>query len=326
MRLFSGMRPTGPLHLGHLVGALRNWVSLQEGYDCFFTIADWHALTTAYADTAKLPGYIMDMALSWRAAGIDFNRSVCFVQSDVKEHAELHLLFSMVTPMPWLERDPTLKTMLEDMQIHGVTYGLMGYPVLQAADILLYKAEAVPVGVDQVPHVELAREIARAFNRAFGPVFPEPKPVLTETPKLLGTDGKKMSKSLDNCIYLDDPPDAISAKVVKLVTDPKKVHAADPGDPDICSVQDYHKVFSPADAQAHDADCRAGRLGCVAHKRYLGEILARTLAGYRERRAELAGREDETRALLIDGAERARAVAGPVMDEVRRRVRTGSGR
>src|SRR5512143_3916657 len=227
MRLFSGMRPTGPLHLGHLVGALGNWVSLQQSYDCFFTIADWHALTTSH-DTQKLPAYITDMALSWRAIGIDFDRSVCFVQSDVKEHAELHLLFSMVTPMAWLERDPTLKTMLEDLHIHSVSYGLMGYPVLQAADILLYKAEAVPVGVDQVPHVELAREIARAFNRAFGAALPEPKAVLTATPKLLGTDGKKMSKSLDNCIYLDDAPPAIMAKVLRLVTDPKKVHAKDP--------------------------------------------------------------------------------------------------
>jgi tryptophanyl-tRNA synthetase len=324
MRLFSGMRPTGPLHLGHLAGALGNWVKLQEDYHSFFTIADWHALTTT-RNTERLPSYILDMALSWRAAGIDFDRSVVFVQSDVKEHAEMHLLLSMVTPMSWLERDPTLKTMLEDLQIQSISYGLMGYPVLQAADILLYKAEAVPVGVDQVPHVEIAREIARAFNRTFGAALPEPKALLTDSPKLLGMDGKKMSKSLGNCIYLDDTPETVALKAAQLVTDPKKIHANDPGDPDICSVQDYHKVFSPADAPSHDADCRAGRLGCVAHKKYLGDILVRTLAGYRYKRAELTGREEETRALLAHGASRARAVAADTMEQLRWLVGGGSG-
>ena len=204
MRLLSGMRPTGRLHIGHLVGALGNWLSLQEEYECFFMAADWHALTTAYADTSELPKNIMEMALDWRALGIDFGRSTVFVQSDVKEHAELYLLFGMITPMPWLERDPTLKNMIEDMHLHGVNYGLMGYPVLQAADIMLYKAGAVPVGIDQVPHIELAREIARAFNHRYKRVFPEPKALLTQTPKLPGTDGRKMSKSLNNAIFLDE--------------------------------------------------------------------------------------------------------------------------
>jgi tryptophanyl-tRNA synthetase len=324
MRLLSGMRPTGRLHIGHLVGALDNWLKLQHEYDCFFTIADWHALTTAYADTSLLPEYVMEMASAWRAVGLDFDRAVVFVQSDVKEHAELHLLISMVTSMPWLERDPTLKTMLEDLHIRGVNYGLMGYPVLQAADILLYKAGAVPVGIDQVPHVELAREIARAFNRYYGQVFPEPKELLTLTPKLLGTDGRKMSKSLDNCIYLDDAPDAINEKVLKLVTDPAKIHAADPGNPDICSVQDYHKVFRPADAPDHDIACRLGKLGCVSHKKYLGEILSARLKGYREARAALAGKDDETRELLHFGAARARKIAEATMEEVRRAMRLGS--
>jgi tryptophanyl-tRNA synthetase len=324
MRLFSGMRPTGKLHVGHLVGALDNWLKLQGEYDCSFAIADWHALTTAYADTSMLPEYVLEMAQTWRALGLDFDRSVVFVQSDVKEHAELHLLLSMVTPMPWLERDPTLKTMLEDLHIRGVNYGLMGYPVLQAADILLYKAGAVPVGIDQVPHVELAREIARAFNRHYGQVFPEPQAVLTPTPKLLGTDGKKMSKSLDNCIYLDDASEAIKAKVVKLVTDPAKVHATDPGNPDICSVQDYHKVFSPSDVLQADSACRLGKLGCVNHKKYLGETLSARLKAYRESRAALAGREAETRAMLADGASRARKVAQSTMEEVRRAMRLGN--
>jgi len=323
MRLFSGMRPTGRLHLGHLVGALSNWAGLQGGYECFFTIADLHALTTGYADTSGISANTLDMANTWRALGIDFEKSTVFVQSDVKEHAELHLLLSMVTPMPWLERDPTLKAMMEDMHIKSMSYGLMGYPVLQAADILLYKAAAVPVGIDQAPHVELAREIARSFNKYYGAVFPEPQELLTSTPKLLGVDGRKMSKSLDNCLYLDDTPEELSAKTKRLVTDPAKVHATDPGNPDICSVQDYHKVFRPGDAAAHDAECQAGRLGCTAHKKYLGEILAGSLAEYRERKAGLAGRDDETRALLADGAARARKAAEVTMAEVRRAVKLG---
>jgi tryptophanyl-tRNA synthetase len=323
MRLFSGMRPTGRLHLGHLVGALQNWLDLQGSHECFFTIADWHALTTSASDTKELPANIRDMAASWRAIGIDFTKSVVFVQSDVKEHAELHLLFSMVTPMAWLERDPTLKTMMEDLHIRSISYGLMGYPVLQAADILLYKATSVPVGIDQAPHVELAREIARSFNRHFGEVFPEPQAILTPTPKLPGTDGRKMSKSLGNCIYLDDPEKVIMQKAVKLVTDPKKVHATDPGDPDICSVQDYHKVFRPGDAPQHDSDCRAGRLGCTTHKKYLGEIISGRLTDYAEKKAGLAGMEDETLGLLKDGASRARAVAESTMAEVRRAMNLG---
>ena len=315
------MRPTGRLHLGHLVGALGNWLKLQGDCDCFFTIADWHALTTGIDDTKSIPGNIIEMAQGWRAAGIDFGRGAVFVQSDVMEHAELHLLLSMVTPMPWLERDPTLKSMVDDLHIKGVSYGLMGYPVLQAADILLYKAEAVPVGMDQAPHVELAREIARSFNRRFGEVFREPKAALTDTPRLMGTDGRKMSKSLGNCIYLDDAPEAVAQKVLRLVTDPAKVHASDPGDPDICSVQDYHKIFGPSDAGLHDADCRAGRLGCVAHKEYMALLLNGRLGSYREARAALAGREDETRSLLAAGAEKARAVAMATMAEVREAMR-----
>lgn len=317
------MRPTGRLHLGHLVGALDNWLKLQEQYDCFFLVADWHALTTGYTDTSELKKNTIEMAHSWRALGIDFSRSTVFVQSDVKEHAELHLLFSMVTPMAWLERDPTLKTMLLDMQIKTVSYGLMGYPVLQAADILLYKAGAVPVGIDQVPHIELAREVARAFNRYFGQVFPEPEALLTPAPRLPGPDGKKMSKSLGNCIYLDDPPDAIAKQVMQLVTDPAKIHATDPGDPDICSVQDYHRIFHPVDAPEHDAACREGGLGCVRHKKYIAEALADHLKPYREARQTLLGHEEETIKMLKEGAERARDIASATMAEAKRAVRMG---
>ncbi|MHB8174561.1 MAG: tryptophan--tRNA ligase [Nitrospirota bacterium] len=320
MRLLSGMRPTGRLHIGHLVGALNNWLSMQSEYDCFFMAADWHALTTSYTDTSKLPENIMEIALDWRALGIDFTRSTVFVQSDVKEHAELYLLFGMITPMPWLERDPTLKNMIEDMHLRGVNYGLMGYPVLQAADIALYKAGAVPVGIDQAPHIELAREIVRAFNHRFSIVFPEPKALLAPTPRLPGTDGRKMSKSLDNAIFLDETPEDMKPKVTQLITDPGKIHATDPGDPDICSVQDYHKAFRPEDAPQADADCRAGRLGCVKHKGYLAEILSSYLSPFREARAALRGREGETRELLKAGAEAAGRVAAETMEEVRKAV------
>ncbi len=320
MRLLSGMRPTGRLHIGHLVGALNNWLSMQSEYDCFFMAADWHALTTSYTDTSKLPEDIMEMALDWRALGIDFTRSTVFVQSDVKEHAELYLLFGMITPMPWLERDPTLKNMIEDMHLRGANYGLMGYPVLQAADIALYKAGAVPVGIDQAPHIELAREIVRAFNHRFSIVFPEPKALLAPTPRLPGTDGRKMSKSLDNAIFLDETPEDMKPKVTQLITDPGKIHATDPGDPDICSVQYYHKALRPEDAPQADTDCRAGRLGCVKHKGYLAEILSSYLSPFREARAALRGREGETRELLKAGAEAAGRVAAETMEEVRKAV------
>ena len=311
------MRPTGKLHIGHLVGALNSWLSLQYEHDCLFMIADWHALTTS-ADTSKLTENIIEMALDWRALGIDFARSTVFVQSHVKEHAELYLLFGMLTPMPWLERDPTLKKMMEDMHLHGANYGLMGYPVLQAADIALYKADAVPVGVDQAPHIELAREIIRAFNRRFLLIFPEPQAILSHIPRLPGTDGRKMSKSLDNAVFLDETPENIRRKVMQLITDPGKIHMTDPGDPDICSVQDYHKAFRPEDAPQSDSDCRAGRLGCVRHKQYLSEILTSYLAPFREKRAALKGLEAQTREMLLAGGERARKVAARTMEEARK--------
>jgi len=312
------MRPTGRLHIGHLVGALDNWFKAQSEYDCYFMVADWHALTTAHSHSCDIPANIIEMATSWRALGIDFAKSVVFVQSDVPEHAELHLLLSMVTPMSWVERDPTLKSMFDDYGLKSVSYGLMGYPVLQAADILLYKAGAVPVGADQVPHVELAREIARAFNRTFGQVFPEPEPLLTVTPRLPGLDGRKMSKGLDNCIYLDDEPDAILSKVTRLFTDPAKLHATDPGDPEKCHVQEYHKAFRPEDAEGHAADCRAGRLGCVAHKEYLAKVLDERLAVFREDKRILDGRKDDTACMLRQGASRASIISEMTIQDAKR--------
>jgi len=325
MKILSGMRPTGRLHLGHLVGAIENWLRLQEDNDCHFMVADYHTLTTTRPSPAEFAENILLMAAGWRALGIDFNRSTVFVQSAVPGHAELHLILSMLTPVPWLERDPTLKSMREDMGIKTLTHGLLGYPVLQAADILLYKADGVPVGEDQAPHLEITREIARAFNRAYGDTFPEPKTILAENPRLMGTDGRKMSKSLGNCIYLDDGPEEIRKKVMELVTDPTKVRKDDPGDPDICSVMAYHRTLGDGSEDIQDAACRTGRLGCVEHKRMLAHVISGRLEGYRERFAEYASDSSDTLKLLDDGAEKARKLASGTMAGVRERVGYGTG-
>ena len=244
-RILSGMRPTGKLHLGNLVGALQNWVKLQDEYESFHFVADWHMLTTDYADPSGVRENTWEIVADWLAAGLDPKKATFFVQSRLPEHAELHLLFSMVTPLGWLERVPTYKEQLEnitDRDIH--TYGFLGYPLLQAADILMYKADAVPVGEDQVPHVELTREVARRFNQFYGPVFPEPEALLTPSPRLPGTDGRKMSKSYNNAIFLTDPAELVSKKLATMVTDPARKRRTDPGNPDICPVFDLHKIFS----------------------------------------------------------------------------------
>jgi tryptophanyl-tRNA synthetase len=249
-RILSGMRPTGPLHLGHLTGALANWVPLQETYECYFTIVDFHALTTDYQDPKEIRKNIVEVATDWLAAGLDPKRSTLFIQSLVPEHAELHLLLSMIVPLGWLERVPSYKE--QQTQLSGkdlTTYGFLGYPLLQAADILVYKADAVPVGEDQAPHIELTREIARRFAHLYGPVFPEPKTLLTEIPKVPGTDGRKMSKSYDNAIYLKDPPDRVRALLNPMVTDPARKRRSDPGNPDVCPVFDLHKAFSPPETR-----------------------------------------------------------------------------
>lgn len=319
-RVFSGMRPTGRLHIGHLLGTLLKWVELQKEHECFFSIVDWHALTTGYKDTSEMKNNIYEMAIDWLSVGVDFERSIVFLQSQVKEHAELHLLLSMIIPMAWLERNPTLKSMLQDMHITTVNYGLMGYPVLQAADILMYKGEKVPVGEDQVPHLEMSREIARSFNRIFKHVFPEPEAILTTTPRLLGIDGKKMSKSLDNCIYISDDSDVIKKKVHMLITDPKKIRKDDPGRPEICSVFDYHKIFNPDETDQIERDCRAGRLGCVANKNHLAEIIDRRLKPYRENRRDYAEKKELIRDMLYEGTRRAQKITAKTMSEVREAI------
>jgi tryptophanyl-tRNA synthetase len=317
------MRPTGPLHLGHLVGALRNWVRLQDTHDCFFTIVDWHALTTEYGDPSAIRVYVREVTLDWLAAGIDPERAVIFVQSDVKDHAELHLLLSMIVPLPWLERVPTYKEQQEQLRDRDLnTYGFLGYPLLQAADILAYRARAVPVGDDQVPHLELCREIARRFNHLYGDVFPEPQALLTPAARLPGTDGRKMSKSYGNAIYLSDDASTLRAKVDAMLTDPQRTHRHIPGNPEVCPVFATHKVFSESDTIAWaEQGCRTAGIGCRDCKGRLRERLGEVLAPIAERRSALASDPARVDRVLEDGAIRAREAAG----ETLRLVRSGLG-
>jgi tryptophanyl-tRNA synthetase len=331
-RILSGMRPTGRLHLGNYVGALENWVRRQdEGWENFHMVADWHMLTTGHEDTSRLQSDIHEMVVDWLAAGLDPARSVIFVQSEVKEHAELHLLFSMLVSKARLERIPTLKEQIRDLNLdeQTISYGHLGYSVLQAADILLYRATHVPVGEDQVPHVELTREIARRFNflycRDRAPVFPEPEAQLTQFPRLRGLDGKRMSKSVGNTILFSDTPEQIAALVRMAYTDPKKIRANDPGRPEAdpsdghegCVVWEYHRKFNPGEAEEVARLCRAGQLACVPDKQRLSKALADSLAAMRERREGYARDPDRVRDVIADGNRRARAVAAATMDEVR---------
>ena len=273
--VLSGARPTGDIHLGNYFGALHNWVRLQDNYDCHFFIADWHALTTGYADTGSLQDYCISLMADFLACGLDPKKTILFRQSRVIEHAELFLLFSMSTPLSWLERCPTYKDQLSQLKEKDITtYGFLGYPCLQAADILIYKADFVPVGEDQLPHLELTREIARRFNHLYCPVFTEPQPLLTEAKVLPGTDGRKMSKSYGNTISFADTPAEVARKVMGMITDPARIHKSDPGHPEICSVFAFHKVFSPEDVLETESSCRGGKIGCVQCKRQLAEKLA----------------------------------------------------
>jgi len=321
-RILSGMRPTGRLHLGNYLGALQNWVALQDSCENLHMVADWHALTTDYVHVEQMAPNTFEMVADWLAAGIDPEKSPVFIQSRVKEHAELHLLFSMLVTTSRLERNPTVKEQVRDLHLEeSVSYGHLGYPVLQAADILLYKADLVPVGEDQVPHVEITREIARKFNSHYGEVFPIPTAKLTKFPRAPGLDGRRMSKSLDNAIYLSDSPDEIAAKMRTAFTDPKKIRANDPGNPDGCVVFAYHRAFNAENAPLIDADCRAGRLGCVVNKKNLSAILAEQLRPFRERRQELTAHPERVHEALRMGEERARKIAQETMREVRRAMK-----
>ncbi|HET8733754.1 MAG TPA: tryptophan--tRNA ligase [Anaeromyxobacteraceae bacterium] len=317
--IVSGMRPTGRLHLGHLHGALANWVRLQDDNDCFFFSADWHALTTNYHDTAIIKAAEREMFVDFIAAGVDPQKATLFVQSQVKQHAELYLLLGMITPLGWLERSPTYKEMRENITDRDLAlYGFLGYPVLMTADIILYKATRVPVGVDQVPHLELSREIARRFNFHYGEVFPEPQPLLTAAPKILGTDGRKMSKSYGNTIDLGEPEEVTRKKIMGMVTDPARKRRQDPGNPDVCGVFYLHKVTSTPETIAWaDHGCRTAEIGCVDCKKKLLERLLPDQARMRERREALLQRPKELDDLVQLGNARAREAAEATMVQVR---------
>ena len=320
-RVLSGMRPTGRLHLGNFLGALENWVHLQGEYECFYFVADWHALTTEVPAKGEIASSTLEMAADWLGAGLDPARSTLFVQSLVPEHAELHLLFSMLTPVAWLERVPTYKEMVEQLGLQSPSYGLLGYPLLQSADILMYKPRWVPVGVDQVPHVELTREVARRFNHLFGPVFLEPEAKLTAIPKVPGTDGRKMSKSYDNAIYLADPPEVTVPKVKTMVTDPARKRRTDPGNPEICPVFDLHRIFTPAAERAEAAHgCRTAGIGCLDCKGVLLRHLMPRLDAIRERRTGFAAHPERIREVLSDGSTRARVTARETLAEAKAAV------
>lgn len=317
------MRATGKLHLGNYVGALSNWVKLQDEYDCSFFVADWHALTTDYADTSKVKESSFEVVLDWLAAGLDPQKSTIFIQSHVPQHAELHLIFSMVTPLGWLERVPTYKEQRENITEKDLgTYGFLGYPVLQTADILIHKGDLVPVGEDQVPHVELTREIARRFNQFYKlngkPVFPEPEALLTPTPKLPGTDGRKMSKSYGNTIMLTDPEPVVRQKLKTMVTDPARVRRSDPGDPDKCPVGDLHKIFSSKDTMARVYEgCRSAGIGCIECKGWAADSLVQILNPMQERRKKYEENPGLAWDILEAGCAQAGKVAEATMGEVR---------
>lgn len=313
------MRPTGPLHIGNLHGALANWVEMQQEYDCFYFIADWHALTSDYENPDSISGYIREMTIDWLSTGLSPDKSTLFVQSHVKEHAELYLILSMITPVPWLERNPTYKDQIVQLSNRDLsTFGFLGYPVLQAADIIMYKAYGVPVGVDQVPHVEITREIARRFNYFYGEVFPEPEAILTETPKILGIDGRKMSKSYDNAIYLSESSDEIAAKAAQMFTDPQRARRSDPGNPEVCNVFEFHKLYSDKETvDKIDHECRRAQIGCVECKQIMADSLIKALEPIREKREYYLARPQLVEEIINEGGNKARNVARQTMTEVR---------
>jgi tryptophanyl-tRNA synthetase len=316
----SGARPTGRQHLGNLHGALRVWRELQERFRCFFFVADWHALTTDYADSQAIGDSVIEMVRDWLAVGLDPSRVVIFRQSLVKEHAELHLLLTMITPVPWLERNPVYKEQRQQMAERDLsTVGFLSYPVLQAADILMYKGSRVPVGVDQVPHIELAREIARRFNQLYGEVFPEPAALLAKTPKVPGVDGRKMSKGYNNAVVLSEDPAEVDRKLSRMMTDPRRARRTDPGDPKDCPAFTLHQIYcTPEEIEYVTAGCRSARIGCLECKKIMITHVLEELEPIRERRDRLS--LDEVAAVLDDGTRVAAEAAARTMREVRAAV------
>ncbi len=324
-RILSGMRPTGRLHLGNLHGALQNWINLQNAgvYDCFYFVADWHALTSDYKDTSLVKDYSLDMVVDWLSAGLDPEKSTLFVQSEVKEHAELFLLLSMITPLSWLERNPTYKEMQDELSNKDLsTFGFLGYPVLQAADIIMYKAYGVPVGVDQLPHVELTREIARRFNFLYKEVFPVPEPLLAEVPKLMGLDGRKMSKSYENTIYLRDRGDVLREKVSSMFTDPQRMRKKDPGRPDVCNAFPFHTIYSSSSEANEIADaCRKAEIGCVECKKRLAQRIGEGMSPIHERQQYYLNHLEDVREIITEGVRRAAGIARQTMEQVREAIK-----
>ncbi len=327
----SGMRPTGRLHLGHLHGALRNWVKLQHEADrCFFFVADWHVLTTKPEATESIEQNTVEMVTDWLAVGLDPDKVVIFRQSAVKQHAELHLLLSMVTPTPWLIRNPTVKEQARDLglisgeseqEVLSLSYGLLGYPVLQSADVLVYKATAVPVGEDQAPHIELTREIARRFNHLYGPVFPEPQTLVTEAPRVPGLDGRKMSKSFNNAVWLRDPPEEVDRKLSRMMTDPRRVRRTDPGEPEDCPAFRLHRIYcTPEEIDYVTRGCRTAGIGCLECKKIMIRHVVEDLSPIAERRRQLEAEPERVQETLQRGRERAETVAESTMKEVRSAV------
>jgi tryptophanyl-tRNA synthetase len=319
-RVLSGMRPSGKLHLGHFHGVLLNWLRLQKENESLFFVADWHALTTEYNNPSNIQDNIKEMTLDWLSCGIDPDKSTIFLQSAVKEHAELHLLLSMITPLSWLERNPTYKEQVEEVKDKDLhTYGFLGYPVLQTADIIIYKADMVPVGIDQAPHLELSREITRRFNFIYGNTFPEPQTLLTEIPKLLGTDGRKMSKSYNNAIFLSDPPDVIEKKILPMMTDPARQKRTDKGNPEICPVFFLHKIYStPETISWVEQGCRTAGIGCIECKKTLIPSIIKELEPIQKKRTELIKNPDIVHQVLTKGNTKARRIAEETMAGVRK--------
>jgi len=318
-RILSGLRPTGKVHIGNYFGALENWVKFQQEYNCFFEVADWHVLTTDIEHTSVMQENIVETVKDWFAIGIDPETSVVFVQSAVKQHAELHLLLSMLITVPRLERNPTLKEQVKDLNLEEkISYGHLGYPVLQAADILLYKPEKVPVGEDQLPHLEITRELARRFNYLFGEVFPVPEPILSKAKRVPGFDKRKMSKSLGNAIFLSDPEEEINKKIKKAFTDPNKIKLGDPGDPEGCVVFAYHSLVNEEELEDIEKKCRSGELGCVACKENCALKMNRFLAPIREKRESFS--KKDIIEILNEGNKKAREFAESTLSEVREKM------
>lgn len=317
--IVSGMRPTGRLHLGHFHGALENWLRLQREYQCYFFVADWHALTTDYATPQGIQQNTLEMVMDWLSIGLDPARAVIFRQSQVKEHAELHLIYSMITPVPWLERNPTYKEQIKELTGKDLsTYGFLGYPVLQAADITIYKANKVPVGVDQAPHVELTREIVRRFNQLYQPIFPEPEVLLTEAQKVPGLDGRKMSKSYGNAVFLSDTPQEIDQKLSRMMTDPARVRRSDPGEPEKCPAFQLHKIYcTPEEIEQVSVGCRTAGIGCLECKKVMIKHVIDYLAPFREKRAHYEKKPAEVEKILAEGTDVAQQAAAATMTEVR---------